>query len=93
MDLVTFTKLITNLGIKTKLKPEIFFPIKIVTCLGNIIKFDIKHNGMVRLGFLKELKYWEIIEDMVITKKFRTKFKIGNNKINKNSFANHGAIN
>lgn len=48
---------------------------------------------MVRLGFLKGLKYWEIIEDMVITKKFRTKFKIGNNKINKNSFANHGAIN
>jgi len=31
MDLVTFTKLIINLGIKTKLKPKIFFPIKIVT--------------------------------------------------------------
>jgi len=36
---------------------------------------------MVGLGFLKELKYWEIIEDMVMTKKSRTKFKIGNKKL------------
>jgi hypothetical protein len=45
---------------------------------------------MVRLRFLEELKYWEIIEDMVITKKSRTKLK---QETNKNSFAYHGAIN
>jgi hypothetical protein len=36
---------------------------------------------MVILGFLEELKYWEIIEDMVIVKKSKTKFKIGKKKL------------
>jgi hypothetical protein len=81
MNLVTFTKLIIDLGIKTKLEPKIFYPLKKLYDLGNIIKFDIKHNGMVILGFLEELKYWEIIEDMVIVKKSRTKFKIGKKKL------------
>jgi hypothetical protein len=81
MNLVTFTKLIIDLGIKAKLEPKIFYPLEKLYDLGNIIKFDIKHNGMVILGFLEELKYWEIIEDMVIVKKSKTKFKIGKKKL------------
>jgi hypothetical protein len=74
--------LIINLGIKSQAwTRSFFFPLKKLHDLGNIIKFYIKHNGMVRLGFLEELKYWEIIKDMVIMKKCRTKFKIGNKKL------------
>jgi hypothetical protein len=81
MDLVSFTNLIISMGIKAKLKLKIFFPIKTITWpwKHNKIWYKTQWHGRIRVS--KDLKYWEIIEDMVITKKSKTKFKIGNKKL------------
>jgi hypothetical protein len=43
-----------------------FDPLKELYNLGNILEYDIRHSNMVRLQFLEELKYLEIIKHMVI---------------------------
>ncbi|CAM6061955.1 unnamed protein product, partial [Sphagnum tenellum] len=44
--------------------------------LGDILKSNTMHNGMIVLRFIEESKYYKIIKDMAIMKKSRIKFKI-----------------
>jgi hypothetical protein len=67
MDLNDSTELMINYGNSGQaLVKGNFDPVKKLYNLGNILKSNIRHNNMVRLRFLEELKYLKIIKHMVI---------------------------
>jgi hypothetical protein len=67
MDLIDSTKLMMNYGDWGQvLVKGNFDPLKELYNLGNILESVISHSNMVRLRFLEEFKYLEIIKYMVI---------------------------
>ncbi len=77
MDLVVFTILIIN-SRNWNQAPTIgdFGSLEELFDLGDRLKSNTMHNGMVVLRFIEESKYYKIIKDMAIVEKSRIKFKI-----------------